>query len=43
MFGNDAFKSVLSAGFEQGVTVTIELFAELNAAFLIASDQSRQD
>ncbi len=43
MFGDDALKPVLGAGFEQGVTVTIELIAELNAAFGIGSDQSLQD
>ena len=40
MFGNDAFKSMLSAGLEKGLTFTIELFAELNAAFLVASQQA---
>jgi hypothetical protein len=28
----------VGAGFEQGITVTFELFTELNAAFGIASD-----
>jgi len=27
MFGDDALKSLLSAGFEQGGTITIELIA----------------
>jgi hypothetical protein len=34
MFGNIALKSVLSAGFEQGLTVTIELIAKLNVALV---------
>ena len=36
MFGDDAFKFLLSAGFEQGITITIKLIAELNAALGIA-------
>jgi hypothetical protein len=34
MFGDDALKSLLSAGFEQGGTITIELIAKLNATSL---------
>ena len=37
MFGDDAFKSLLSAGFEQGITITIKLIAKLNAALFIGS------
>ena len=37
MFGNDALKSMLSAGFEQGISIAAKLFTELNAAFLIPS------
>ena len=36
MFGDDAFKFLLSAGFEQGITITIKLIAKLNAALVIA-------
>ena len=42
MFGDDAFKFLLSAGFEQGITITIKLIAELNAASLVCSKQSPQ-
>ena len=42
MFGDDALKFLLSAGFEQGSTVTIKLIAELNPAFGIGSDQMLQ-
>jgi hypothetical protein len=42
MFGNDALKCPLSTGFEQGSTVTIKLFAKLNAAISIMSDQVLQ-
>jgi hypothetical protein len=38
MFGDDALKRTLSAGFEQGVTITIKLIAKLNAALLVDSD-----
>ena len=38
MLGDDALKHALSAGFEQGGTVAIEFFAELNAAIGIISD-----
>ena len=38
MFGDNAFKFLLSAGFEQGITITNKLIAELNATFSIASD-----
>ena len=38
MFGDDAFKFLLSTGFEQGITITNKLIAELNATFSIASD-----
>jgi hypothetical protein len=37
MFGDDAFKFLLSTCFEQGITITIKLIAELNAALVIAS------
>jgi hypothetical protein len=37
MFRDDAFKSLLSAGFEQGVTIAFKLLAKLNAVSLIAS------
>jgi hypothetical protein len=37
-FGDNAFKSLLSAGVEQGFTITIELVAELNPAICIISD-----
>src|SRR4029077_15008258 len=39
MFGHDALKRSLSAGFEQGVAITIELIAKLNAALLLDSYQ----
>ena len=42
MFGDDAFKFLLSAGFEQGITIAIKLVAELNAASLVCSKQSLQ-
>jgi hypothetical protein len=42
MFGDDAFKSLLSAGFEQGITIAIKLIAKLNAALLVCSKQSLQ-
>jgi hypothetical protein len=38
VFGDDALKLVLSAGIEEGSTVTIELLAELNPAIGIAYD-----
>ena len=38
MFGDDAFKFLLSAGFEQGMAVAIKLIAKLNAALVIGSD-----
>jgi hypothetical protein len=38
MFGNNALKRSLRAGFEQGVTITIKLVAELNAVFGLISD-----
>ena len=40
MFGDDAFKSLLSTGFEQGITITIKLIAKLNAASVICSKQN---
>ena len=43
MFRDNALKRPLGAGFEQGSTVTIELFAELNAAIGIISDQVLQN
>ena len=36
MFGDDALKFLLSTCFEQRVTITIELIAELNAALRIS-------
>ena len=42
MFGDDALKSLLSAGFEQGGTITIELIAKLNATSLICPKQTLQ-
>ena len=42
MFGDDALKHSLSAGFEQGGTVTIELIAKLNATSLICPEQTLQ-
>ena len=42
MFGDDAFKFLLSTCLEQGSTITIKLIAELNAALLICSKQSLQ-
>jgi hypothetical protein len=42
MFGDDALKSLLSAGFEQGGTITIELIAKLNATSLIRPNQTLQ-
>ena len=39
MFGDDAFKFLLSAGFEQGITIAIKLVAELNAASLVCSSR----
>ena len=37
MFRDDAFKSLLSACFEQRITITIKLIAKLNTALVIAS------
>ena len=42
MFGDDAFKFLLSAGFEQGMAVTIKLIAKLNTALVIGSNQMLQ-
>ncbi len=42
MFGDDAFKFLLSAGFEQCITIAIKLIAKLNAASLVCSKQSLQ-
>ena len=42
MFGDDALQSLLSAGFEQGITIAIKLIAKLNAASLVCSKQSLQ-
>ena len=42
MFGDDAFKFLLSAGFEQGITIAIKLIAELNAPLVIGSHQMLQ-
>ena len=41
MFGDDALKFLLSAGFEQGITITIKLIAELDAAFSIVAPTRR--
>ena len=38
MFGDNAFKFLLSAGFEEGISIAIKLIAELDAAFSIVSD-----
>jgi hypothetical protein len=38
MFGDDALKRALSAGLEQGGTITIELIAKLNAAIGVSFD-----
>src|SRR5262245_4523953 len=38
LFGDNALKPMLSTCFEERGTVTYELFAELNACFLIVSD-----
>ena len=43
MFGDDAFKFLLSAGFEQGITIAIKLIAKLNTALVICSNQMLQD
>jgi hypothetical protein len=42
MFGDNAFKSLLSAGFEEGITIAIKLIAKLNAALVIGSKQMLQ-
>ena len=42
MFGDNAFKFPLSAGFEQRITITIKLIAKLNAALVIGSRQMLQ-
>ena len=42
MFGDDAFKFLLSAGFEQGMAVAIKLIAKLNTALVIGSNQMLQ-
>ena len=42
MFGDDALKRSLSAGCEQGITITIELVAKLNATLLICPKQTLQ-
>ena len=42
MFGDDAFKFPLSAGFEQRITITIKLIAELNAALRVGSNYMLQ-
>jgi hypothetical protein len=42
MFGDDALQRSLSAGREQGITITIEFIAELNATFSIVSNQTLQ-
>ena len=38
MFGDDALKFLLSAGFEQGITIAIKLIAKLNTALVIGSN-----
>jgi hypothetical protein len=42
MFGDDSLKFLLSAGPEQGGTIAIEFFAELDATFSFGSDQVLQ-
>jgi hypothetical protein len=37
MFGDDALKFLLSAGFEQGITIPYKFIAKLNTALVIAS------
>jgi hypothetical protein len=43
LFGNNALKPMLDTGLKEDGTVTDELLAKLNAAFIIASEQSPQD
>ena len=38
MFGDDALKLLLSARFEQGITIAIKLIAKLNTALVIGSN-----
>jgi len=42
MFGDNAFKFLLSAGFEQAMAVTIKLIAKLNTALVIGCKQMLQ-
>ena len=42
MFGDNAFKFPLSAGFEQRITIAIKLIAKLNTALVIGSKQMLQ-
>jgi hypothetical protein len=39
MFGDDAFKSPLSAGVEQGITIAIKLIAKLGTALVVGSNE----
>jgi hypothetical protein len=43
MFGHNAFKPPVSTCLKERGTIPYEPIAELNPAFLIASDQSSQD
>jgi hypothetical protein len=43
LFGDDAFKPMLRTGLKKHGTLTDEILTELNAAFLILSDQLLQD
>ena len=43
MFGDNALKPVVGTCLKERGTVTDELFTELNATFIIASEQSPQD
>jgi hypothetical protein len=38
VFGDNALQSLFSAGFEQGITITIKLIAKLNTALVIGSN-----
>jgi hypothetical protein len=42
VFGDDTFKFPLSTCFKQGITITIKLIAELNAALVIRPEQTLQ-
>jgi hypothetical protein len=43
LLGNDALKSTLGTGSKESRTITDELLAELNAAFVIIFDEMLQD